>query len=282
VAAIQSLIACDLDGTLLDSQSRITEETIAGLRTALVPGVEFTICSGRAQSSVLRFVEQLGIVHVPVITESGAVIQDPFDWCVIAEWDVASSVVAGVLDFLQHSSYDFNFFLRRGGELVLYKNATAPFFLENTLNPGAALRGFRDIGAWQTRDIESYQSYRKIAIRCRLEETDALEQDLEQALGLAARVMKSDANCIDITGAGVDKGSAVSTLSSMLGVEIKNVMVLGDNETDASMFKVAGVSVAMANGDPQVIRMARYVAPSNNERGVVTAVQRFVSGEYHA
>jgi len=28
--------------------------------------------------------------------------------------------------------------------------------------------------------------------------------------------------------------------------------------------------------------MARYVAPSNDERGVVAAVQRFVSGEYHA
>jgi len=63
---------------------------------------------------------------------------------------------------------------------------------------------------------------------------------------------------------------------------MKNIMVLGDNESDASMFKVAGVSVAMANGDPQVIRMARYVASSNDERGVVAAVQRFVSGEYHA
>jgi hydroxymethylpyrimidine pyrophosphatase-like HAD family hydrolase len=48
------------------------------------------------------------------------------------------------------------------------------------------------------------------------------------------------------------------------------------------MFKVAGVSVAMANGDAQVIRMARYVAPSNDENGVVAAVQRFVSNEYHA
>jgi hydroxymethylpyrimidine pyrophosphatase-like HAD family hydrolase len=94
--------------------------------------------------------------------------------------------------------------------------------------------------------------------------------------------MKSDVNCIDVMGAGVNKGSAVVTLSSMLGVEMKDVMVLGDNETDASMFKVAGVSVAMANGDPQVIRMARYVAPSNDENGVVAAVQRFVSGEYHA
>ena len=48
------------------------------------------------------------------------------------------------------------------------------------------------------------------------------------------------------------------------------------------MFKVAGVSVAMANGDPEVISMARYVVPSNDERGVVAVVQRFVSGEYHA
>src|SRR5450756_3231729 len=61
VAAIQKLIACDLDGTLLDSHSLITEETIAGLSAALVPGMEFTICSGREQFSIMRFVEQLGI-----------------------------------------------------------------------------------------------------------------------------------------------------------------------------------------------------------------------------
>lgn len=276
--AIQKLIACDLDGTLLDSHSLITEETIAGLRAALVPGVEFTICSGREQFWVMQFVEQLGIIHVPIISETGALIQDPVDGHIIAEWNLAGSVVGEVLDFLQCGPYDFNFFLLKGKDVALYKNAAAPFFLQNM--PYAELNSrFEDIGTWRTHDMEGY---RKIAIRCHPEETDALELDLEHALGVTATVMKSDANCIDIMGAGVDKGSAVSTLSSMLGVEMKNVMVVGDNETDASMFKVAGVSVAMANGDPEVIRMARYVAPSNDERGVVAAVQRFVSGEYHA
>jgi Cof subfamily protein (haloacid dehalogenase superfamily) len=278
VAAIQKLIACDLDGTLLDSHSLITEETIAGLRTALIPGVEFTICSGREQFSIMRFVEQLGIIHVPIISEAGAVIQDPFDWHVIAEWNLAGSVVGGVLELLKRGPYDFNFFLLKGGDFVLYKNAAAPFFLQNT--PYGELNSrFEDISLWQTHDVEGY---RKIAIRCRPEETNALEHDLEHALEATATVMKSDVNCIDIMAVGVNKGSAVSTLSSMLGVEMKNVMVLGDTEADASMFKVAGVSVAMANGDPEVIRMARYVAPSNDEHGVVTAVQRFVSGEYHA
>lgn len=278
MAKIQKLIACDLDGTLLDSHSLITEETIAGLRNALVPGVEFTICSGREQFSVMQFVEQLGIIHVPIISETGAVIQDPFDGHIIAEWNLAGSVVGGVLDLLQHGPYDFNFFLSKGSDFVLYKNAAAPFFLQDP--PYVELNSrFEDIGVWQTHNVEGY---RKIAIRCRLEETNALEHDLERALETTATVMKSDVNCIDVMGAGVNKGSAVSTLSSMLGVEMKNIMVLGDNETDASMFKVAGVSVAMANGDPQVIRRARYVAPSNDEHGVVDAVQRFVSGEYHA
>ena len=276
--AIQKLIACDLDGTLLDSHSLITEETIAGLKTALAPGVEFTICSGREQFWVMQFVERLGIVHVPIISETGALLQDPFDGHVIAEWNLAGSVVGEVLDFLQRGPYDFNFFLLKGKDVALYKNAGAPFFLQKM--PYAELNShFEDIALWHSHRVEGY---RKIAIRCHAEETNALEHDLEQVLGLTATVMKSDANCIDIMGAGVDKGSAVSTLSSMLGVEMKNVMVIGDNETDACMFKVAGVSVAMANGDPEVIRMARYVVPSNDERGVVAAVQRFVSGEYHA
>ncbi len=278
VGAIQKLIACDLDGTLLDSHSQITEETIAGLRSALVPGMEFTICSGREQSSIMRFVEQLGIVRVPIISETGAAIQDPFDGHIIAEWNLAGSVIAETLDFLKGNAYSFNFFLLKGENAVLYRNADAPFFLQNT--PYAELSPrFEDIKTWKHHRIEGY---RKLAIRCRLEETDPLRSDLQHVLGDAATVVKADANCIDVMGAGVSKGSAVLTLSSMLGAETRNVMVLGDNESDASMFRVAGVSVAMANADPQVISAARYVAPSNDEGGVLDAVRRFVSGEYHA
>lgn len=278
MTTVHRLIACDLDGTLLNSRSAITGDTIQRLRAALPPGTEFTICTGREQYSVAQYVNQLALIHVPVITETGAVIQDPGDWRVLVERDLGGSVVRQVLDHLAAGKHDFNFFLSRGKEFLVYKNETAPFFLQDTLYSELNSQ-FQDIGAWHSHDVDGF---RKIAIRCRRDETDALERELEALLRGTATIMKSDVNCLDIMGEGVSKGSAVVLLADMLGVDMKNVMAVGDNETDASMFGVAGVSVAMANGDPETVRMARYVAPSNDEGGVVAAVQRFVSGEYHA
>ncbi len=275
---IEKLIACDLDGTLLDSHSLIPQKAVDGIRAALRPGVEFTLCSGRGEESMKPFVEQLGVVHVPMITETGAVIQDPLDWHIIAEWDLFHRVVATVLETLEHSSYDFNFFLSRGRDGVFFKNAAAPFFLQGTVF-GELSSLFRDIHTWH--DL-AFDGYRKIAIRCRLEETDALKCDLERALGKTATVQKSESNCIDVMGAGVTKGSGLMTLAHMLDVDMRNVMAIGDNETDASMFGLVGVPVTTANGDPSVRELAHYVVPSNNECGVVTAVERFVTGVYHA
>ena len=278
MAKVQRLIACDLDGTLLNSRSAITGETVQQLRAALPPGTEFTICTGREQYSVAQYVEQLALIHVPVITETGAVIQDPGDWRVLVERDLAGSVVRQVLDHLAAGKHDFNFFLSRGKEFLVYKNEAAPFFLQDTLYSELNSQ-FQDIGTWHSHDVGGF---RKIAIRCRKDETDALEHELAELLDGTATIMKSDVNCLDIMGEGVSKGSAVVLLADMLGVTLQDVMAVGDNETDASMFGVAGVSVAMANGDPEVVQMARYVAPSNDDGGVVTAVQRFASGEYHA
>jgi Cof subfamily protein (haloacid dehalogenase superfamily) len=278
VAKIQKLIACDLDGTLLDSHSLIPQRAVDGIRAALGPEVEFTFCSGRGEGSMKPFVEQLGIIHVPMITETGAAIQDPRDWHVIAEWDLSYRAVETVLNTLEHSHYDFNFFLSSGLDFVVLKNSAAPFFMEGTVF-GELNSLFRDVRTWHDLALEGY---RKIAIRCHAEEMDALEWDLEHVLGRTANVLRSDVNCLDVMGAGVTKGTALVTLAHMLGVDMKNVMAIGDNETDASMFDTVGVPVTTANGDQSVKKLAHYIVPSNDECGVVTAVERFVTGEYHA
>ncbi|MDR3265016.1 MAG: HAD hydrolase family protein, partial [Synergistaceae bacterium] len=41
------LVVCDMDGTLLDSEKRISERSMETIRAARREGVSTTICSGR-------------------------------------------------------------------------------------------------------------------------------------------------------------------------------------------------------------------------------------------
>ncbi|WLD81367.1 HAD hydrolase family protein [Schaalia sp. HMT-877] len=87
----------------------------------------------------------------------------------------------------------------------------------------------------------------------------------------------SGANWADLQIRGVDKGRAVRALQGALGVTRAQTAVFGDFQNDLSMLAEADLSFAVANADPDVVRAARFVAPSNNEGGVVSVVERLFS-----
>ena len=83
----------------------------------------------------------------------------------------------------------------------------------------------------------------------------------------------SGANWADLQVQGVDKGSAVRDLQRFLGVERAQTAVFGDAGNDLSMMGVADMSFAMANASADVVEAARFVAPSNNEAGVIQVLR---------
>lgn len=83
----------------------------------------------------------------------------------------------------------------------------------------------------------------------------------------------SGANWADLQIRGVDKGSAVRDLQRFLGVERAQTAVFGDAGNDLSMMSEGDLSFAMANASQDVIEAARFVAPSNNEAGVIQVLR---------
>ena len=53
-------------------------------------------------------------------------------------------------------------------------------------------------------------------------------------------------------------------------------MACGDSENDLEMLELAGYSLAMENGEEKVKRMAKYIAPSNNEAGVLQVLEQYL------
>src|SRR5689334_18502600 len=70
------MLVCDIDGTLLNSQSKLSPGVIAAVQEAHRQGVIVTLATGRQLRGVLSIVEELG-VNVPVILGNGVVIADP-------------------------------------------------------------------------------------------------------------------------------------------------------------------------------------------------------------
>ena len=76
--------------------------------------------------------------------------------------------------------------------------------------------------------------------------------------------------------AGVTKGNGLRQLSLLLGIELAEVIAIGDNLNDLEMLTVAGLGVAMGNGTPEVKEQANYITTSVDEEGVARVIERYI------
>lgn len=73
---------------------------------------------------------------------------------------------------------------------------------------------------------------------------------------------------VELTRAGVDKGSALLHLCAALGVDAADTVAFGDSGNDVAMLRAAGDGVAMAGAMPEALAAADHVAPPCEEAGV--------------
>ena len=72
------IIFSDIDGTLLNNENQVPEETIEELRRLDSQGVPFVLVSARMPKGMRPIREELGI-HAPMVCYSGGLVLDPDD-----------------------------------------------------------------------------------------------------------------------------------------------------------------------------------------------------------
>lgn len=81
---------------------------------------------------------------------------------------------------------------------------------------------------------------------------------------------------LHLTDPQVNKGSSLELITGELGIKTRDIMAVGDSENDIDFLKVAGLKVAVANGDNELKKMADYVTTKKYGDGVKEAIERFI------
>lgn len=98
-----------------------------------------------------------------------------------------------------------------------------------------------------------------------------LRQAVAEALsghGALFRV-QSSVSCVDVTPAGIDKGTGVRWLSKETGIPLADMGGIGDSASDLTFMHLVGHSAAPANAAAEVKAFVEYVAPYEDGDGVV-------------
>jgi len=259
------LIAIDLDGTLVDGQNNMSEAVERAVQEARARGVEVVLVSGRPRIAVLPIFRKLGLV-LPVISSGGAHVSDPTSGRMIDEVLPPSPDLAVLVR------------LARSAGLTMVFEGSDALYCE-----GSAI--VREV--MQTALQQPIESVEDGLLACAepiqltacgpRAQLDRLEAEIgTRALALSAVLAGSE--YLEVTAQGVSKGAALELVAQYLGVSLTEIAVIGNGHNDISMFRAAGLAIAMGDAAPEVQAAADVVAPTIGEDGVAWALRQMVLG----
>lgn len=272
------IVALDLDGTLLDSQKRLSPRNRAALERAAERGMLVVPTTGRFFGMMPAAVRDLPFVRY-AITINGAQVYDRVRDEAIVREEMPLETAVGVMETLDSYDVIYDCYRDNWGWMTASMQARAEDYApdEHYLR---MVREFRhpvaELKAHLRRTAAS-GGVQKIMLFARRGDGESSTLDAVR-LEIAARfpeirVTASTRNNLELNSSGAHKGNALRLFAERLGLSLENCAAFGDGLNDLSMVEAAGLGVAMANAVPEVKAAAARETLSNDEDGVAVVLE---------
>jgi Cof subfamily protein (haloacid dehalogenase superfamily) len=254
-----SIIATDLDGTLLNSDHQVDPFTVETVRELEARGVRFIIATGRHYRDVVGIRKVLGI-DAYLITSNGARIHTPDNERIYAR-DIAPAAVRRL------AQPDL-----AGSERVIVNLFADDAWLIDRHAP-ELLAFHQDSGFdYDVMDLREHDG-ENIAKVLYIGEPDDLKvtaANLEREFGDSIYVTYSMPDCLEVMTSDVSKGRALQFVLDRLDIDTAHCVAFGDNMNDIDLLETAGRPFMMNNANPALIKRLPNVPRTGNnfEAGV--------------
>ena len=268
------LVGLDLDGTLLNSDKRISPKTYQALEQAASQGVHLVPITGRPHDGIPQFVRELPFVEYFISCNGAAIRRRNGDFIRAATIPHETTLRIAQVLAETRAPYEVMLLGRGYGENWVYEAmmAVSPDnqFLKKYIQETRFI--VPDLAAHiAQKRMEAEEFFIMAEHAAGLE---AVAENLRTIPGI--HVVFPAAHMLEITREGVDKGEAMLHLAESLGVPQEATMALGDSGNDLKMLQAAGLPVAMGNAEEQVKELSDFVTDSNDDDGVAKALETFV------
>jgi len=108
---------------------------------------------------------------------------------------------------------------------------------------------------------------------------DKLISELSKISGIAIHKnvsFKKGYYWVSVVSEQATKLHAVVRLAELLGVNTKEIIGIGDSYNDFPLLEACGLKIAMGNAVPELKAIADFIAPSVEDDGVATIIDKFI------
>ena len=265
-----AFVALDVDGTLVREEPVPSERVRDAVAALTSQGVDVGLATGRMGASTDRIVAT-GVFTGPHVFHNGAVVTD------------ASGTDRVVLG-LEDDEVDALLALGRTRDDLSVEIYVGRTYLSDRDDPRSAahaeLLGVAPSGRIASAaDLDGRAAVKAVLVCFTLEaavETTASVSAMGLAAGPAGSPATPRLRFVNVTRAGVDKGSGIMAAAGLIATAPQAVVAVGDETNDIPALMRSGTAIAMGGSAPEVIAAAHLVAPSFGEEGAAVALEALV------
>lgn len=237
------LIALDMDGTLLNKKGKVSEANTLAIMEAQEKGVVVVLSTGRSLLTCREHADALRL-NSYLVTVNGSEI-----------WDEKRELVERNLVHSELIEWMWK----------LSQQHKAKFWAINTERN------------WHNELPEDLHTKEWLKFGFTIDDDATREVILKELQSKGEfELTNSTLKNIEVNAVGINKARGLKIVCGKLGIEMKDVMAVGDSLNDLAMINEAGLGVAMGNAQDLVKENADWVTTTNEEDGVAAAIRKWV------
>lgn len=255
------MLACDMDGTLLDSDRQISDANLQALRYFTAEGGLFSLATGRAYAAVTDYLDLLPI-NAPYSLLNGSLVLDTQNRVLHCAGmpEQTPSLIDQVLTT----------FPLVGCEVFFPDRILVCRMSAETEHHMRVLHLAYDCVS--VADLPNPAGWCQINFTGQASEVEPIRTFLKQFEDSFHAVCTMPTFC-EVTQQGVSKGAAMLRIASDCGVQGNKIYAVGDSDNDLSMFKNAAISFVPANAAPDIFRYAAVRVRDNDHDAVAHVIE---------
>lgn len=269
-----------MDGTLLGSDSRVSDATARILTELTARGALITVATARTPATVVPLLADTDLAPDAIVMTGAACWSRRRD-CFTDVHLIPEDHVVKTLDECRRAGiHPFVYVMAPDGRtLDVYHGATAfnkaeeSFYLQRCRLP---LKRFHLNTAVPARALSfSMLFYAMGSAEAVVPVAEKLRQTTDLAISCYPDIFNPDLANLEILAPGVSKAAAIARVAERSGAD--RTVVFGDNLNDLPMFRSASLAVAVGNAQPEVKEAADIVTEAN----YTDAVAHFIEHDFN-
>ncbi|SEA65885.1 hypothetical protein SAMN05216349_12124 [Oribacterium sp. KHPX15] len=260
------VIFTDIDGTLLNSDHRISEKTVTALKIWTDSGRELVLASSRGISGIEPIIRRYNL-SCSVIALGGSVIRDK-NGSIIYEAGMNIKIVKAILEQVRIAKLP-----------AAWSAYSVAKWIANSKDDPGIINEAAIVEASPTGyDLSLFSDNEKIGkvlLFCKPGTIDMVEESLKGSFPELS-IAKSSDILLEINPKGITKASAVHEYCRIKGIALENTIAFGDNYNDLHMLETVGRPVIMGNAPADLRSRFNMITLDNDHDGIATALEKIM------